>query len=68
MKYNSVFIFAAIGGILGFIFHLIWHFSLDIELFGFATHITWGVIHTVIGIIIGIGVFTAYFRYKWVKK
>lgn len=54
IKYKSAFFFAAISGILGFVFHLIWHFMLNIELFSFAPHNLWGFIHTVIGIIIGI--------------
>ena len=54
MKYKSLLLFAVIGGIVGFIFHLIWHFRLGIELFSFAPHIIGGVVYTVAGIIIGI--------------
>lgn len=56
MKYKSVLIFVVIGGILGFVFHLIWHFRIDIELFSFAPHIITGIIHTAVGMIMGLGV------------
>lgn len=53
MKYRLIFLFALVGGILGFISHLIWHFKLGIQLFIFSPHILTGIFHTVIGIIIG---------------
>lgn len=56
MGYKSVLLFAVIGGVLGLVFHLIRHFMLDIELLSFAPHNLWGVIYTVIGMIIGISV------------
>ncbi len=54
MKYSLIFLFALVGGILGFIFHLIWHFKLGIELFVLSSHVLTGILHTVIGMIISV--------------
>lgn len=53
-KYKSLFLFVVVGGIVGFVFHLLWHFWFDIELFNFAPHIIRGIIHTAIGMLIGL--------------
>lgn len=51
---KNLFIFAITGGIVGFIFHLVWHFKLNISLFIFSSHILNGIFYTLIGIIIGV--------------
>ncbi len=51
MKYKLII--ALVGGIAGFTFHLIWHFKLNIPLLFFSSHISTGIFHTIIGIIIG---------------
>lgn len=53
MKYKSLLLFTWIGGIVGLIFHLIWHNILGISLLTFASHIALGIIHTLIGAVIG---------------
>lgn len=53
MKNKIIYLLALVGGILGFTFHLIWHSVLEISLFTFSAHIFNGIIHTLIGAIIG---------------
>lgn len=54
INYKSVFLFAAIGGIIGFLFHLIWHFEYGVPLFTFAPHNVAGTLYTLIGMVIGV--------------
>lgn len=54
IEHKSVVLFAVIGGIIGFSFHLIWHIKYDVELFTIAPHNILGTLYTVIGAIIGI--------------
>ena len=53
-KFISLFLFVVGGGIVGFAFHLAWHFWLDIDLFVFASHIVIGAISTAIGMVLGL--------------
>ena len=53
-KYKSAFLFAVIGGIIGFILHLNWHFKYNAQLFSFSPHIITGTLYTIVGIIIGL--------------
>ena len=54
MKYKSLFLFAVIGGIIGLIFHLIWHFKNRVQLFTFASHNIAGTLYILSGMIIGV--------------
>lgn len=49
-----VFIFTIIGGIFGFIVHIVWHISLGIHVFTSGSHIIQGLLYTVAGMIIGV--------------
>lgn len=51
---KSVFLFIVGGGVIGFIFHLIWHYTYNIQLFNFDSHIVQGTLYTLIGIVLGI--------------
>ena len=53
-KYKSKFLFAVVGGVIGLIFHLSWHFKYNIQLFSFSPHVITGTLYTIIGIIIGL--------------
>ena len=55
-KYKSVFLFAVIGGIIGFSFHVIWHCKSGIKLFNLAPHVVSGTVYTVIGVIVGVAI------------
>lgn len=54
MKNKLEFLLAIIGCIVGFIFHLVWHFKLNIILFSFSSHIINGTIYTGIGGLVGL--------------
>lgn len=51
---SKITIFAILGGILGFAFHLTWHSSTGIDLFSIGPHAIQGTVYTLIGTIIGI--------------
>ncbi len=53
MKKTKIIIFAISGGIIGLGIHLVWHHSMKVELFTFGSHVTSGVIYTLLGTIVG---------------
>ena len=54
IKYKSAFLFGVVGGMIGVIFHLVWHYENNIKLFNYSSHIMSGIAYTIIGVIVGI--------------
>ena len=61
-KYKSKFLFAVIGVVIGFMFHLNCHFKYNVQLFSFSPHVISGTLYTIIGIMIGL--FIDYLLYR----
>lgn len=53
MKKAKIVIYSIVGGGVGFGVHLVWHYSMKVELFSFGSHVIDGVVYTLAGMVLG---------------